>query len=109
MAISDKKVAFLLTRGVEQVGVGNPGFDIDENGNGEIPQHMLEDDIESSYAKQGTTVDEVECLNDLTIVSRRGSVSCNVTAYGKKRYGTVYVTSVTGSNVRYSLDFPSFN
>lgn len=87
----------------------SPGFDIDENGNGTIPASLLEKDIKNAYAKQGTTVDEVECLNDLMIISKRGSASCNVTAYGKKRYGTVKVTSVSGANVGYSLDFPSFN
>ena len=70
---------------------------------------MLEEDIRDAYAKQGTTVDEVECLNDLMIISEQGSASCNVTAYGEKRYGTVKVTSVTGANVRYKLDFPSFS
>lgn len=93
----------------ENAGAGKPGFEIDEHGNGEIPAAMLEEDIRDAYSKQGTTVDEVECLNDLMIISEQGSASCNVTAYGEKRYGTVKVTSVTGANVRYKLDFPSFN
>lgn len=93
----------------ENAGTRHPGFEIDEHGNGKIPASLLEDDIRDAYSKQGTTIDEVECLNDLTIISKHGSASCNVTAYGEKRYGTVKVTSVTGSNVRYSLDFPSFN
>lgn len=95
--------------GSEDAGGTDPGFDIDEDGNGVIPASILEDDIEVAYSKQGTTVDEVECLNDLRIVMKRGSASCNVTAYGEKRYGTVKVTSVTGSNVGYQLDFPSFD
>ncbi|GAA1870656.1 hypothetical protein [Brevibacterium marinum] len=93
----------------EDAGSGDPGFEIDEHGNGEIPAAMLEDDIRDAYSKQGTTVEEVECLNDLMIISKQGSASCNVTAYGEKRYGTVKVTSVTGSNVHYKLDFPSFS
>lgn len=93
----------------ENAGGSDPGFEIDEDGNGVIPSSMLEDDIRDAYSKQGTTVDEVECLNDLTIVMKRGSAACNVTAYGEKRYGTVKVTSVTGSNVGYKLDFPSFD
>ncbi|MDN5806827.1 MAG: hypothetical protein L0I80_00910 [Brevibacterium sp.] len=93
----------------ENTGAGEPGFEIDEHGNGEIPAAMLEEDIRDAYSKQGTTVDEVECLNDLMIISEQGSASCNVTAYGEKRYGTVKVTSVTGANVHYKLDFPSFN
>lgn len=93
----------------ENAGASDPGFDIDENGNGTIPASLLEKDIEKAYSEQGTTVDEVECLNDLMVISKRGSASCNVTAYGEKRYGTVKVTSVSGSNVGYSLDFPGFN
>lgn len=93
----------------EHAGANDPGFDIDENGNGTIPASLLEKDIEKAYSKQGTTIDEVECLNDLMIISKKGSASCNVTAYGEKRYGTVKVTSVSGSYVGYSLDFPSFN
>ena len=93
----------------ENTGASDPGFDIDEHGNGTIPASMLEDDIRDAYSKQGTTIDEVECLNDLMIISERGSASCNVTAHGEKRYGTVKVTSVTGANVHYKLDFPSFN
>lgn len=93
----------------ENAGTSDPGFDIDENGNGTIPASLLEKDIERAYSKQGTTVDKVECRNDLMIISKRGSASCNVTAYGETRYGTVKVTSVSGSNVGYSLDFPSFS
>lgn len=95
--------------GGEHAGADDPGFDIDENGNGTIPASLLEKDIKKAYSKQGTTVDEVECLNDLMIISKKGSASCNVTAYGEKRYGTVKVTSVSGNYVGYSLDFPSFN
>lgn len=93
----------------ENAGASDPGFDIDENGNGTIPASLLEKDIEKAYSEQGTTIDEVECLNDLMIISKRGSASCNVTAYGEKRYGTVKVTSVSGSNVGYSLDFPGIS
>lgn len=93
----------------EHAGADDPGFEIDENGNGTIPASLLEKDIKKAYSKQGTTVDEVECLNDLMIISKKGSASCNVTAYGEKRYGTVKVTSVSGNYVEYSLDFPSFN
>lgn len=95
--------------GGEHAGADDPGFEIDENGNGTIPASLLEKDIKKAYAKQGTTVDEVECLNDLMIISQKGSASCNVTAYGEKRYGTVKVTSVSGNYVGYSLDFPSFD
>lgn len=93
----------------EHAGTNDPGFEIDENGNGTIPATLLEKDIKKAYSKQGTTIDEVECLNDLMIISKKGSASCNVTAYAKKRYGTVKVTSVSGNYVGYSLDFPSFN
>ncbi|GAA1926675.1 hypothetical protein GCM10009689_01740 [Brevibacterium antiquum] len=93
----------------EHASVDDPGFDIDEHGNGTIPASLLEKDIEKAYSKQGTTVDEVECLNDLMVISKQGSASCNVTAYGEKRYGTVKVTSVSGNYVGYTLDFPSFN
>ena len=95
--------------GGEHASADDPGFEIDEQGNGTIPAALLEKDIEKAYSKQGTTVDEVECLNDLMVISKRGSASCNVTAYGEKRYGTVRVTSVSGSYVGYKLDFPSFN
>ena len=93
----------------EHASADDPGFDIDEHGNGTIPASLLEKDIEKAYSKQGTTVDEVECLNDLMVISKQGSASCNVTAYGEKRYGTVKVTSVSGNYVGYKLDFPSFN
>ncbi|MCF2571681.1 hypothetical protein [Brevibacterium sp. UCMA 11754] len=93
----------------EQASADDPGFEIDEHGNGTIPASLLEKDIEKAYSEQGTTVDEVECLNDLMVISKQGSASCNVTAYGEKRYGTVKVTSVSGNYVGYKLDFPSFN
>lgn len=93
----------------EHASADDPGLEIDEHGNGTIPASLLEKDIKKAYSKQGTTIDEVECLNDLMIISKKGSASCNVTAYGEKRYGTVKVTSVSGNYVGYSLDFPSFN
>lgn len=88
--------------------IGEDGVELDQDGNGKIPAGVLEDDIANAYAKQGTTVDEVDCYGDLRIYSHRGSQSCTVTAAGKKNYGTVKITSATQSGIGYSLEFPTF-
>ncbi|WP_166970204.1 hypothetical protein [Brevibacterium atlanticum] len=88
--------------------IGENGVELDYDGNGKIPADVLEDDIVNAYAKQGTTVDDVDCYSDLRIYDRRGSQSCTVTAVGKKHYGTVKITSASQSGISYSLEFPHF-
>lgn len=87
--------------------IGEDGVELDYDGNGKIPADVLEDDIVNAYAKQGTTVDDVDCYSDLRIYDRRGSQSCTVTAAGKNHYGTVKITSASQSGISYSLEFPN--
>jgi hypothetical protein len=86
--------------------IGEDGVELDADGYGKIPADVLEKDIKNAYAKQGTTVDTVDCYADLRILAHRGSQSCTVTAAGKKNYGTVKITSATQSGISYSLEFP---
>ena len=88
--------------------IGEQGVELDADGNGKIPADVLEEDITNAYAKQGTTVDTVDCFSDLRIYSHRGSQNCTVTALGKKHYGTVKITSASQSGISYSLEFPHF-
>ena len=88
--------------------IGEQGVELDADGKGKIPADVLEEDIANAYAKQGTTVDTVDCFSDLRIYSHRGSQNCTVTALGKKHYGTVKITSASQSGISYSLEFPHF-
>ncbi|HLS33846.1 MAG TPA: hypothetical protein VK039_09680 [Brevibacterium sp.] len=81
------------------------GFTLDENGSGEIPQAMLEEDIVQAYADQGTTVDSVECFGGMHVYNKSGSQSCDVVVNGEEYYGVVKVTDVVGQNVYYKLEF----
>ncbi|SMY11530.1 DUF4333 domain-containing protein [Brevibacterium jeotgali] len=83
----------------------NAGFTLDENGNGEIPEDVLEDDITQAYADQGTTVDSVDCFSGMHVYSKSGSQSCDVVVAGEEYYGVVKVTDVVGQNVYYELEF----
>ncbi len=87
--------------------IGEDGVELDADGNGKIPADVLEADIKNAYAKQGTTVDNVDCYSDLRIFSRTGSQNCTVTAAGKNHYGTVKITSASQSGIGYSLEFPN--
>lgn len=87
--------------------IGEDGVELDADGNGKIPADVLEADIKNAYAKQGTTVDNVDCYSDLRIFSRSGSQNCTVTAAGKNHYGTVKITSASQSGIGYSLEFPN--
>lgn len=87
--------------------IGEDGVELDADGNGKIPADVLEADIKNAYAKQGTTVDTVDCYSDLRIFSHRGSQNCTVTAAGKNHYGTVKITSASQSGIGYSLEFPN--
>ena len=87
--------------------IGEDGVELDADGNGKIPADVLEADIKNAYAKQGTTVDTVDCYSDLRILSHRGSQNCTVTAAGKNHYGTVKITSASQSGIGYSLEFPN--
>ncbi|MGC2941928.1 hypothetical protein [Brevibacterium sp. FAM 24638] len=87
--------------------IGEEGVELDADGYGKIPADVLEKDIKNAYAKQGTTVDTVDCYADLRIRSSRGSQSCTVTAVGKNHYGTVKITSASQSGISYSLEFPN--
>ena len=87
--------------------IGEDGVELDADGNGKIPADVLEADIKNAYAKQGTTVDTVDCYSDLRIFSHSGSQNCTVTAAGKNHYGTVKITSASQSGIGYSLEFPN--
>ena len=87
--------------------IGEDGVELDADGNGKIPADVLEGDIKNAYAKQGTTVDTVDCYSDLRIFSHSGSQNCTVTAAGKNHYGTVKITSASQSGIGYSLEFPN--
>ncbi|UVI36984.1 hypothetical protein [Brevibacterium spongiae] len=87
--------------------IGEEGVELDADGNGKIPADVLEKDIKHAYAKQGTTVDTVDCSSDLRIFSHRGSQNCTVTAAGENHYGTVKITSASQSGIGYSLEFPN--
>ena len=87
--------------------IGEDGVELDADGNGKIPADVLEADIKNAYAKQGTTVDTVDCYSDLRIFSHSGSQNCTVTADGKNHYGTVKITSASQSGIGYSLEFPN--
>lgn len=87
--------------------IGEDGVELDADGNGKIPADVLEADIKNAYAKQGTTVDTVDCYSDLLIFSHSGSQNCTVTAAGKNHYGTVKITSASQSGIGYSLEFPN--
>ncbi|MGM0699799.1 MAG: hypothetical protein ACQEVD_13195 [Actinomycetota bacterium] len=87
--------------------IGEDGVELDADGNGKIPADVLEADIKNAYAKQGTTVDNVDCYSDLRIFSHSGSQNCTVTAAGKNHYGTVKITSASQSGIGYSLEFPN--
>ncbi|MGO0604197.1 hypothetical protein [Brevibacterium linens] len=87
--------------------IGEDGVELDADGNGRIPAEVLEADIKNAYAKQGTTVDTVDCYSDLRIFSHSGSQNCTVTAAGKNHYGTVKITSASQSGIGYSLEFPN--
>lgn len=87
--------------------IGEDGVELDADGNGKIPADVLEADIKNAYAKQGTTVDTVDCYSDLRIFSHSGSQNCTVTAAGKNHYGTVKITSASQSGIGYSLKFPN--
>ncbi|WP_009883188.1 hypothetical protein [Brevibacterium aurantiacum] len=87
--------------------IGENGVELDADGNGKIPADVLEADIKNAYAKQGTTVDTVDCYSDLRIFSHSGSQNCTVTAAGKNHYGTVKITSASQSGIGYSLEFPN--
>lgn len=87
--------------------IGEDGVELDADGNGKIPADVLEADIKNAYAKQGTTVDNVDCYSDLRIFSRTGSQNCTVTAAGTNHYGTVKITSASQSGIGYSLEFPN--
>ena len=87
--------------------IGEDGVELDADGNGKIPADVLEADIKNAYAKQGTTVDTVDCYSDLRIFSPSGSQNCTVTAAGKNHYGTVKITSASQSGIGYSLEFPN--
>jgi hypothetical protein len=87
--------------------IGEDGVELDADGNGKIPAAVLEADIKNAYAKQGTTVDTVDCYSDLRIFSHSGSQNCTVTAAGKNHYGTVKITSASQSGIGYSLEFPN--
>ncbi|WP_152349208.1 hypothetical protein [Brevibacterium sp. CFH 10365] len=95
------------TDGYQGPRIGEEGVELDADGNGKIPADVLEKDIEHAYAKQGTTVDTVDCYSDLRIYSHSGSQSCTVTAAGKNHYGTVKITSASQSGIGYSLEFPN--
>lgn len=83
----------------------NAGFTLDENGNGKIPEAMLEEDITQAYSDQGTTVDSVDCFSDMHVYDKSGSQSCDVVVAGEEYYGVVKVTDVVGQNVYYELEF----
>ncbi|SMX74803.1 hypothetical protein [Brevibacterium aurantiacum] len=87
--------------------IGEDGVELDADGNGKIPADVLEADIKNAYAKQGTTVETVDCYSDLRIFSHSGSQNCTVTAAGKNHYGTVKITSASQSGIGYSLEFPN--
>ncbi|MDN5660702.1 MAG: hypothetical protein L0G72_08045 [Brevibacterium aurantiacum] len=87
--------------------IGEDGVELAAAGNGKIPADVLEADIKNAYAKQGTTVDTVDCYSDLRIFSHSGSQNCTVTAAGKNHYGTVKITSASQSGIGYSLEFPN--
>ncbi|WP_350270668.1 hypothetical protein AAFP32_03535 [Brevibacterium sp. CBA3109] len=87
--------------------IGEDGVELDADGNGKIPADVLEADIKNAYAKQGTTVDTVDCYSDLRIFSHSGSQNCTVTTAGKNHYGTVKITSASQSGIGYSLEFPN--
>ncbi|AOP52602.1 hypothetical protein [Brevibacterium aurantiacum] len=87
--------------------IGEDGVELDADGNGKIPADVLEANIKNAYAKQGTTVDTVDCYSDLRIFSHSGSQNCTVTAAGKNHYGTVKITSASQSGIGYSLEFPN--
>ncbi|MGO3180688.1 MAG: hypothetical protein ACTIJR_14235 [Brevibacterium linens] len=87
--------------------IGEDGVELDADGNGRIPAEVLEADIKNAYAKQGTTVDTVDCYSDLRIFSHSGSQNCTVTAAGENHYGTVKITSASQSGIGYSLEFPN--
>ncbi|MGO3071540.1 hypothetical protein [Brevibacterium linens] len=87
--------------------IGEDGVELDADGNGKIPADVLEADIKNAYAKQGTTVDTVDCYSDLRIFSHSGSQNCTVTAAGTNHYGTVKITSASQSGIGYSLEFPN--
>ncbi|MCU4297411.1 hypothetical protein D3I60_10025 [Brevibacterium permense] len=87
--------------------IGEDGVELDADGNGKIPADVLEADIKNAYAKQGTTVDTVDCYSDLRIFSHSGSQNCTVTAAGENHYGTVKITSASQSGIGYSLEFPN--
>lgn len=93
--------------GYEGPRIGEDGVELDRDGNGKIPADVLEADIVDAYAKQGTTVDNVDCYSDLRIYSHRGSQSCTVKAAGQNHYGTVKITSASQSGIGYSLEFPN--
>ncbi len=95
------------TDGYQGPRIGEEGVELDADGNGKIPADVLEKDIEHAYAKQGTTVDTVDCYSDLRIYSHSGSQSYTVTAAGKNHYGTVKITSASQSGIGYSLEFPN--
>ncbi len=81
------------------------GFTLDEKGNGKIPVAMLEDDIAQAYKDQGTTIDSVDCFNDMHVYDKSGSQTCDVVVAGKEYYGVVKVTDVVGQSVYYELEF----
>lgn len=86
-------------------GSGGAGFSLDEDGTGVIPADILEEDIREAYANQGTTIEAVECSNDMHVWNETGSSSCTVTAGGEEHYGVAKVVSVSGQQVEYELEF----
>ena len=99
--------SYSTSSGYQGPRIGEDGVELDADGNGKIPADVLEADIKNAYAKQGTTVDTVDCYSDLRIFSHSGSQNCTVTAVGKNHYGTVKITSASQSGIGYSLEFPN--